>query len=133
MHFLLGILRVESCDYMGAIRSFEHAQVQTQPHTSRVLVVVSLVSFPTAILWRIEITCDLGQMTGWKFDGFGITIRRHLCEALYAAGRAKQAGESLLGMIRLFSKEVYVSKDITQWVSGSSYLSAYCHVLGLFP
>ena len=34
---------------------------------------------------------DSWQITGWKFDDLGIKIRQQLCEALYAASRAKQA------------------------------------------
>ncbi|KAF8552474.1 TPR-like protein [Imleria badia] len=97
MHLLLGNMRMESRDYEGAIRSFEHARVQMRPFTSQVLLMVSL-------------------MTGWKFDGLGIQTRQGLCEALYAAGRVKQAGEVLLDMTRL-NEDVYINKDITQWVS----------------
>ncbi|KAF8552471.1 hypothetical protein OG21DRAFT_1443452 [Imleria badia] len=98
MHLLLGNLRMESRDHESAIRSFEHARVRMRPHTSQALLAVSL-------------------MTGWKFDNFGITIRQHLCKAQYAAGHAKQAGESLLNMTHLLNEEVYICKDITQWVS----------------
>ena len=36
-------------NHEGAIRSFERAQAQLRPHTSRALSMISLVSFPTAI------------------------------------------------------------------------------------
>jgi hypothetical protein len=55
MHFLLGNLRMENSDYESAIQLFEHARGQLRDHTSRGLLVISLVSFPTAILHRIEI------------------------------------------------------------------------------
>ncbi|KAF8553179.1 hypothetical protein OG21DRAFT_1523325 [Imleria badia] len=42
-HLLLGKLRMESRHYEGAIRSFERAQAQMPPHTSQVLLVVSLM------------------------------------------------------------------------------------------
>ena len=68
-------------------------------------------------------------MTGWKFDDLGITIRQRLCEALYAAGHAKQAGESLLEITHLVNKQVHISTNITQWVSGWSYLPVCCTYL----
>ena len=55
MHLLLGNSRLKSGDYEGAVRSFERARARLQPHTSRALTMVSLVSFPVAILQRIEI------------------------------------------------------------------------------
>jgi hypothetical protein len=59
MHLLLGNSRMESRDYEGAIRSFERARAKMRPHASRGLLVVSLVSLPTAILQRIEMTCAI--------------------------------------------------------------------------
>ena len=41
---------MESCNYEGAIRSFERAQAPTQHHMSRLLSVISLVSFLAAII-----------------------------------------------------------------------------------
>ena len=57
-------------------------------------------------------------MSGWKFDNLHITVRQRLCEALYVAGRRKDADESLLEMVNSFDKEVYTSELITKWVSG---------------
>lgn len=57
-------------------------------------------------------------MTGWKFDELGTTIRQRYCEALYAAGRKKDARESLLEMLNTFNEEVYKSVPIAKWVSG---------------
>ncbi|KAF8546059.1 WD40 repeat-like protein, partial [Imleria badia] len=79
MYLLLGNSQMETSDYEGAIQSFEHARDQMRYHTSRPLFVVSLIS-------------------GWKFDDLGIMIRRHLCEALYAAGRTKDAVECFCKM-----------------------------------
>ena len=45
-------------------------------------------------------------------------IRQRLCEALYAAGRTKDAGESLLKMANTFDEDVYLSLPITGWISG---------------
>ena len=61
-------------------------------------------------------------MSGWKSDNLHIAVRQRLCEALYAAGRRKDAEESLLEMVHSFDKEVYTSKLITKWVSGESTL-----------
>ena len=58
MYLLLGNSHVESCDYEGAIRSFERAQGQMRFHRSPALSVVSLVSALVAILQPIEMTCD---------------------------------------------------------------------------
>ena len=57
-----------------------------------------------------------------KFDDAHITVRQRLCEALNAAGRKKDAGESLLDMVNTFNKEVYASVPITAWVSGELML-----------
>ena len=59
-------------------------------------------------------------MSGWKFDNFHIIVRQRICEALYLAGRRKDAAESLLEMVNSFDKEVYMSELITKWVSGES-------------
>ena len=61
-------------------------------------------------------------MSGWKFDNLHITVRQRICEALYLAGRRKDAAESLLEMVNSFDKEVYTSELITKWVSGESVL-----------
>jgi hypothetical protein len=45
---------MERSDYEGAIQLFERARAQTRYGTSRGLSVVSLVSFPTAILQHTE-------------------------------------------------------------------------------
>ena len=61
-------------------------------------------------------------MSGWKFDNLHITVWQRLCEALYVAGRRKDAAESLLEMVYSFDKEVYTSELITKWVSGGLIL-----------
>lgn len=58
------------------------------------------------------------QVSGQRFDDLDITNRRRLCEALYAAGRTKEAAESLLEMANAFDEEVYMSKLTIEWVSG---------------
>jgi hypothetical protein len=45
-------------------------------------------------------------------------IQKQLCEALYAAGRRKEAGESLLRMVSTVDEEVCVSGPIAAWKSG---------------
>ncbi|KAF8555025.1 TPR-like protein [Imleria badia] len=74
MYLLLGNSQMETSDYEGAIQSFERGRAQMRHHTSRTLIVVSLIS-------------------GWKFDNLGITIRQRLCDALYISGRTKAAVE----------------------------------------
>ena len=120
MHLLLGNSRMESGNYEDAIRSFEYAQAQLRPHTSQALLIVSLVSFLTAILQRIEIDRYRGQISGWKFDELDIALRQRLCEALYAAGRTNEAGKSLLDIVNNVDEEVYMRGPITTWVSGES-------------
>ena len=119
MYLLVGDSHMESSDYEHAIESFERARAQTRHHMSQSLLVVSLVCFLTTILQHIEIGHPLYyQISGWKFDDLGITIRQRLCKALYAAGRTKEAGESLLKLVNTFDEEVYMSEPITKWVSG---------------
>ena len=118
MYLLLGKSRVERGNSEGAIRSFERARAQLRPHTSRALKMVSLVSFPAAILQRIDIDRHRRQISGWKFDDLDITISQRLCEALYAAGRTNEAGESLLEIVHSVDEEVYMRGPITTWVSG---------------
>jgi hypothetical protein len=45
MYLLVGNLHLEHTNYEGAIQSFERAGAQLRGHTSRALLVVSLVSF----------------------------------------------------------------------------------------
>ena len=118
MYLLLGNLHMEHSDYGGAIQSFEHARAQMRCYGSRPLVVVSLVSFLMAVLQRIKIVHRLCQISGWNFDNLHVTIRQRLCEALHAAGRTKDAGESLLQLVNTFDEEVYMNGSITKWISG---------------
>ncbi|KAF8122511.1 hypothetical protein EV363DRAFT_1360163, partial [Boletus edulis] len=85
MYLLLGNSQMESNDYEAAIQSFECARAQIRDHVGRPFFVISLI-------------------TGWKFDNLDITIRQHLCEALFAVGRTDQAGEYLLDMINTSDK-----------------------------
>ena len=57
-------------------------------------------------------------MSGWKFDDLNITVRQRLCEALYAAGRIKEAGESLLNIVNTVDEGVYMTEPIVTWVAG---------------
>ena len=45
-------------------------------------------------------------------------VRQRLCEALFAAGRTKDAGESLLKVVSTFDEEVHMSVPIIEWISG---------------
>ena len=46
MYFLQGKLRMENRRYEVAIRLFERAQAQMQPHSSQALLLISGVSLP---------------------------------------------------------------------------------------
>ena len=61
---------------------------------------------------------NLWQISGWDFDDLDITVRQRLCEALYATGRIKQAGESLLDVANTINKDIYMTGPIVTWVSG---------------
>ena len=52
-------------------------------------------------------------------------IRQRLCDSLYAAGRTKDAGESLLRMLNTFDEDVYMSEHLTKWVSGKLILHPF--------
>ena len=45
-------------------------------------------------------------------------IPKRLCDSLYAAGRTKDAGESLLKMANTLDEERYMSGPLIKWVSG---------------
>ncbi|KAF8554511.1 TPR-like protein [Imleria badia] len=74
MYLLLGNSQMETSDYETAIQSFERARAHVRYHTSQTLCMISLIF-------------------GWKFDEIDVTIEQHLCEALLAAGRTKDAVE----------------------------------------
>ena len=70
-------------------------------------------------------------MSGWKFDNLHITVRQHLCEALYAGGREEVARESPLELVNIFGEEVYMTEP--KWVSRESILNPFVFcVLKLF-
>ncbi|KAF8547208.1 hypothetical protein OG21DRAFT_1501672 [Imleria badia] len=98
MYLLFGNWHMERSEYEDAIQSFKHAQAQMRHHGGQLLLVISLIS-------------------GWKFDDLGITVQQRLCEALYAAGRTKEAGEFLLEMLNAVDEEGYISGPIATWVS----------------
>ena len=118
MFLLHGNSHTKRGDYEGAIQLFEHAQAQMRHYEGRSLLVISLVSFLMGVLQRIEITHRLRQISGWRFDNLDVTIRQRLCEALYAAGRTKDAGESLLKLVNTFDEEANMSEPIAAWISG---------------
>jgi hypothetical protein len=57
-------------------------------------------------------------MSGWKFDDLDITIRQCLCEALFAAGRRNEAGESLLEIVSGVDEALYTREPLATWVPG---------------
>ncbi|KAF8547863.1 hypothetical protein OG21DRAFT_1449832 [Imleria badia] len=98
MHLLLGNSRMEDGDYKGAIQSFERARAQMRPHTSRALLVISLIS-------------------GWSFHDLDITIRQRICEVLCAMGRIMEASECLLNIVSTVDEDMYTTRPVTTWVS----------------
>ena len=45
-------------------------------------------------------------------------IRQRHCDALFAAGRMNEAGESLLNIVSSVDEEVYMRGPISTWVCG---------------
>ncbi|KAF8552314.1 WD40 repeat-like protein [Imleria badia] len=107
MYLLIGNVQLENINYEGAIQSFERARSQMRSCVGTDLPAISLIS-------------------GWKFDGLDVTIQQRLCDALYAAGRRNDAGESLLKMVNILDQAVYMSGPLIKWVSDWThrYLSA---------
>ncbi|KAF8129771.1 hypothetical protein EV363DRAFT_1336453 [Boletus edulis] len=98
MYLLLGSSQMERGDYERAIHSFERARAQMPDDVGQTLFAISLI-------------------TGWKFNNLDIKIQQHLCEALLAVGRIKDASESLLEIISTLDNKAYMSVPITKWVS----------------
>ncbi|KAI9462971.1 hypothetical protein HD554DRAFT_1425706 [Boletus coccyginus] len=96
MYLLVGNSRMECHDYEGAIQSFECAQAQMQHHASRPLSMISLIS-------------------GWKFDHLGTVIQQRLCEALYEAGRTKDAVECFNQMASELEGEINLHGEQFEW------------------
>ena len=132
MYLHLGNARMEKSDYVGAIRLFERARPQMRYDLAHRLLTVSLVRFLIATMQSIGITHDFFQISGWKFDSLNIMIGQRFCEALYAAGRIQDAGESVLELINTSGEDVNLNRPtFTQWISGEfSYCSSMIH-LGL--
>ncbi|KAF8546584.1 hypothetical protein OG21DRAFT_1491063 [Imleria badia] len=63
---------------------------------------------------------SLGGLSGWKFDDLDFTIHQRRCEALHAAGRIKEAGESLLSMLNTIDERIYGTEPVVTWVSDFS-------------
>jgi hypothetical protein len=125
MQLLLGSSHTERNNFESVIQSFEEALTRIRmPHYMGPHLCISYligkppIDYPT--------TCRqwyrLFQIAGWKFDDLATMIQQRLCDALYAAGRTKDAGESLFKLVNTFDEEVYVSGPITEWVSGEFIL-----------
>ena len=125
MHLLLGNSHMKNRDYNSAIRSFERAQAQMRPHTSPELLELALVSFISIIQQSTQMDRYLRQISGWKFDNLGTTIQRELCEALYAAGHTKRAGETVLEIASSVGDETYTSDGLSKWVLSKFIRHAY--------
>ena len=134
MHLLLGNSHIESGDYNSAVRSFEHARAQMRPHTSPELLQVSLVSLLPTIQQCTKFDCYLRQISGWQFDNLGTAIQRQLCEALYAVGHTKRAGEAVLEIANPFGDGMYTSDGLSEWTFGKFIHHAYgCHAYKTSP
>ncbi|KAI9567960.1 hypothetical protein HD554DRAFT_853796 [Boletus coccyginus] len=96
MYLLVGNLRMECRDYDGATQSFERAQAKMRHHTSQPLSMISL-------------------MSGWKFDNLGTAVQRGLCEALYEAGRTKDAVKCFHQMNSEFGGETNPHSEHSEW------------------
>ncbi|KAF8554674.1 WD40 repeat-like protein [Imleria badia] len=103
IYILLGDSQVESGDFTAAIQSFERARAQMRHHTSRTLLLVSLIS-------------------GWRFNDFGMSIRRRLCEALYTASRIKDAVQCFHQMKIELGEETYLHDEHLKWALDFSQL-----------
>ncbi|KAF8124042.1 hypothetical protein EV363DRAFT_1178499 [Boletus edulis] len=92
MYLLLGNSCIECSDYEGAIESFEHTRAHMQPYGSQQLLMISLI-------------------IGWQFADVDMTIKQRLCDALYAAGRTKDAVESFSQMTSELGGETNLRSD----------------------
>ena len=115
MYLLIGNSCMENNNYEGAIQSFMDARARLRVFPSEALFVVSLASSSRA---HRKSTHVLGQISGWKFDTLDFTTQQRLCEALYSARRNKDAEESLLKLVNTSKKEVYMRRDVVEWISG---------------
>ena len=127
MHLLVGNSRVENRDHNNAIRSFERARAHIRPHTSAELLELSLAGFLPTIQHCTESDRYLWQISGWKFDNLGVTIQLQLCEAHYAAGHTKRAGETVLEIAKSFGDEMFTSNGLSKWVCGELILHPYSY------
>ena len=118
MYLLLGNSHMERSDYEDAIQSFTHARTQMGHHTNGPLYVVSLVTVLRRTMQRIEKTHSHSQISGWKFDNLDITIRRHLCETLYAAGRTSDAVGHFHQMTSESEEETHLDGEHLEWILG---------------
>ena len=50
-----------------------------------------------------------------------MTVRQRHCDALYAAGRVKEAGEALLNIVNFFDEDIYMAEPVVTWLSGELY------------
>ncbi|KAF8552626.1 WD40 repeat-like protein [Imleria badia] len=99
MYLLLGNLCMQNRDYAGAILLFERARPQMRYYLAHHLFTITFIS-------------------GWQFDGLDVKIRQRLGEALYVAGRTKDAAECLLKLLNTFDEDVDSSQPIiSEWVS----------------
>ena len=61
-------------------------------------------------------------------------IRQRFCEALYATGRSKEAGESLLNIVNTVDKDVCMTtRPIIAWISGTLCYPFFPHAFESSP
>ena len=69
----------------------------------------------------------LRQISGWEFHDLGLKIQRYLCEALYAAGRAREAGYYIIKTIKASREEDHMGGPTTEWAIGELMLYLFYH------
>ncbi|KAF8549449.1 hypothetical protein OG21DRAFT_1447848 [Imleria badia] len=94
---VLGKMYLMQGDYTRAVRSLERGLGLGSSCTGSALETISLIF-------------------GWTFDGLQVTVQRHYCEDLYAAGRAEEATETLLKILNALSEETHSNKVTADWV-----------------
>ena len=52
-----------------------------------------------------------------------MTVRQRLCDALHAAGRIEEAGETLLNIVNFFDQDIYMAEPVITWLSSRLYWS----------
>ena len=82
MYLLLGNSQMERNDYEGAMHSFKCARDRMRPHTSRLLLVISLVRFLTNVFTPKHITTfgrsPAGNLTDFTSLSDSVSVKPYL-------------------------------------------------------